>query len=161
MHAKTSNYGEEVIFVDAVEFELPAKQEIIPEWMLMEKRVFLLEKGRSEFIAGENSNLTKFLLEILQTANRTECNLLEEEWIANEEEAVEWIANRNKILKLDFKVPEDINGLKNVTSALFVLKDELGYGLDGKILVVQDSGCSCWMSNKNWIEVVSSEFNVE
>jgi hypothetical protein len=182
IHAKTSNYGEEVIFVEAVEVELSYKVTPLPtpEWQLMNERVFFLENGKRELIAGENSSLTNFLLKTLHRINlQIPCgfDVQEIEWIRNEEEGVEWLMNKNKILELNFRFPRNIaitpndesissETLENVRVALFVLEDNLGYGLESKILIGQeikgDLSYSCWAIgkedgeginiNKTWID---------
>ena len=140
--------------------------------------VYLWENGKEKFVAGENSPMSNFLLQTLHRLNlQTRCLLTEER--------IRDIKERDKVIELRFRNLEDItisqwteppdrdyiktdeNGyriLENVKSALFILEDNLGGGLEAHVLVGSGTEFwSCWAirqeeSNeldKTWINEVA------
>lgn len=130
-----------------------------PAWHLMTERVFLWENGKEEFVAGENSALSNFLFQTLHRLN------LQARCVFSEERIRE-LKENDRVIEMTFRFPEDIvisqwiepedrdhiktdkNGyriLENVKSALFILEDNLGEGLEAYGLVGSGTEFwSCW-----------------
>ena len=124
--------------------------------------IFLWENGKEKFLAGENSDLSSFLLQTLHKLNlQARC--------AFGEEHIQEIKQNDKVIELRFRhprnitisqwvepeeryhIPTDEKGyriLENVENALFILEDNLDEGLEGHILVGHEVegriGYSCW-----------------
>jgi len=141
-------------------------------WTLMMESVFLWENGEEQFVAGENSDLSNYLLQTLHRVN------LQARCIFSEEKIQE-IKKSDKVLELRFRFPRNVtisqwvepqdrdhiktdeNGyriLENVYNALFVLEDHLNGSLQGHVLVSTNEGWSCWAIqqggelDKSWVE---------
>ena len=146
----------------------------------MTESVFLWENGKEKFLAGQNSDLSNFLLQTLHKLNlQARC--------AFGEEHIQEIKQNNKIIELRFRhprnitisqwvepeeryrIPTDEKGyriLENVENALFILEDNLDEGLEGHILVGHMVGYSCWAIqqegskeiDKTWIDEINKIF---
>ena len=139
-----------------------------PAWHLMTERGFLWENGTEQFVAGENSPMSKFLFQTLHRLNlQAKCAIFEED--------IEEIKGNDKVIEMTFRFPEDIvisqwignhyRTLENVKSALFILEDNLDEGLEAHILVGSGTeGWSCWAiqqegSNeldRTWIDEINN-----
>jgi hypothetical protein len=161
---------------------IPAEVEITPPpphpWAMMFESVFLWENGKEQFVAGENSPMSKFLRQILHRLNlQAKCVFTEEN--------IQEIKENDKVIEMRFRFPEHItisqwikpqdrdriktdeNGyriLENVKNALFILEDNPNEGLEAHILV--GSGAefwSCWAIrqegsdelDKTWIDEIN------
>jgi len=157
---------------EAEESEIPLPH----SWQLMTESVFLWENGKEKFLAGENSDLSNFLIQTLHKLNlQMRC--------AFGEEHIQEIKQNNRVIELRFRhprnitisqwiepeeryyIPTDEKGyriLENVKNALFILEDNLDEGLEGHILVGHEVGCSCWAIqqegskeiDKTWIDEI-------
>ncbi len=130
-----------------------------PAWHLITEAVFLWENGIEQFVAGENSPMSKFLYQTLHRLNlQAKCVF--------SEERIQRIKENDRVIEMRFRFPENItisqwiepedrdrittdeNGyriLENVKSVLFILEDNLDEGLEAHILVSSGTeGWSCW-----------------
>ncbi len=139
----------------------------------MDDVILLLENGEERLVGGGNSELLDYLyLSLFHQINVQECNLT---W-----ETVGEIKANDRIARIEFRIyghdltisqwikPEDRNGittdehgyrvLDRVHDVLFILKDNLGLGLEGHILLDIDGEWSSWAIqkdgeiDKSWIE---------
>ena len=175
------NYPTEVVTFE--HHEVKESETPLPHsWQLMTESVFLWENGKEKFVAGENSDLSNFLLQTLHKLN------LQARCVFSEEDIQE-IKQNDKVIELRFRhpmnitisqwiepkdrhhIPVDGKGyriLENVKSALFILEDNQDRGLEGHILVGHEVegriSYSCWAIrqegskeiDKTWIDEVNN-----
>ncbi len=128
-------------------------------WHLMLRRVFLWENGVERFVAGPDSDLCNYLLQITRRLNlQLKCYFSEEK--------IKQIKMNDKVVELNFRFYENITIaqwiepkershietdeegyriLRKVQCALFILEDSLNEGLEGRVLVYSlTDGWGCW-----------------
>lgn len=128
-------------------------------WHLMLRRVFLWENSVERFVAGPDSDLCNYLLQIIRRLNlQLKCYFSEEK--------IKQIKMNDKVVELNFRFYENItiaqwiepqershietdeDGyriLRKVQCALFILEDNLNEGLEAHILVYSlIDGWGCW-----------------